>query len=392
MKLILLTLGLHPDLDGGAYRYVADLASEFSRRGTPVEVICPAPHPGLPAEETTPAGYRVLRYPDARGPFWWNWPLENVRARQLLRRCLRDGESRVILAHAFLAPCLAGMGLRDVWSLFTGPWAEEFLAAHPPSRMRTVLASMMRSVERQALRHARGILTLSQYCLRKLPLWQAGLSLPPAHEILGGVDVDRFQPLSAERRAVFRHQMGWSAEDQVFLTVRRLAPRMGLESLLEAFRPVAESSPRARLILVGRGSLQPVLQAIIDQGSARFRQAVQLAGFVPEDSLAQWMGAADVHLMPSLDLEGFGLATVESLACGVPVLGSDAGATPEVLAPWVGQCILPAGEVASWSQAMIDLLEGRRVLPDANACRKRVLECYTWPRVVDRILSIPAWT
>jgi hypothetical protein len=58
---------------------------------------------------------------------------------------------------------------------------------------------------------------------------------------------------------------------------------------------------------------------------------VQLLGFVPEGQLAKYYQASDLVVMPTLQLEGFGLVTVEALACGTPVMGTPVGAIPEVL-------------------------------------------------------------
>jgi glycosyltransferase involved in cell wall biosynthesis len=59
--------------------------------------------------------------------------------------------------------------------------------------------------------------------------------------------------------------------------------------------------------------------------------AVQLVGFIPEVQLSQYYQAADLVVVPSLQLEGFGLVIVEALACGTPVLGTPVGAIPEIL-------------------------------------------------------------
>src|SRR5207249_11052699 len=54
-------------------------------------------------------------------------------------------------------------------------------------------------------------------------------------------------------------------------------------------------------------------------------------GFIPDETLPSYYHAADVFVLPTRELEGFGLVTVEALACGTPVLGTPVGATPEVL-------------------------------------------------------------
>jgi glycosyltransferase involved in cell wall biosynthesis len=65
--------------------------------------------------------------------------------------------------------------------------------------------------------------------------------------------------------------------------------------------------------------------------SKGLQDSVQLLGFVPEEQLAKYYQASDLVVMPTLQLEGFGLVTVEALACGTPVMGTPVGAIPEVL-------------------------------------------------------------
>jgi glycosyltransferase involved in cell wall biosynthesis len=106
---------------------------------------------------------------------------------------------------------------------------------------------------------------------------------------------------------------------------------MGLDNLLAAMPTVVEAYPEARLIIAGDGPLREDLRAQARRLGVEER--VSFAGFVPEDRLPDYYRAADLVVMPTRALEGFGLTTVEALACGTPVVGTPVGATPEILAP-----------------------------------------------------------
>jgi glycosyltransferase involved in cell wall biosynthesis len=112
-------------------------------------------------------------------------------------------------------------------------------------------------------------------------------------------------------------------------TVRNLVPRMGLENLLEAMTMLGEEQRNLLLLIGGEGQLRPRLEELIR--SRGLQDSVQLLGFVPEDQLAKYYQASDMVVLPTLQLEGFGLVTVEALACGTPVMGTPVGAIPEVL-------------------------------------------------------------
>jgi glycosyltransferase involved in cell wall biosynthesis len=104
---------------------------------------------------------------------------------------------------------------------------------------------------------------------------------------------------------------------------------MGLENLLEAMTMLGEEQRNLLLLIGGEGQLRPRLEELIR--SRGLQDSVQLLGFVPEDQLAKYYQASDLVVLPTLQLEGFGLVTVEALACGTPVVGTPVGAIPEVL-------------------------------------------------------------
>jgi len=384
MRFIFLTLGYHPDLTGGAYRYVREVAERLAARGHRITVLCPNPRNDLPPRENR-GGVDLHRFTNEPGTFLLNWLRENRHA----RRCARElelelaGATLWVLCHAYLAPAIAGRQLHAAY-LFTGPWAEEFQFARQAvarSRLRRAcdwaIASALRQVERKALRKVARILTISQYYARQLPRWHPG-ALPVVRVISGGVNTQQFQPPPDRLR--LRADFGLEQDQFLFLAVRRLDPRMGLLTLIDSFATLSAEFPQARLWLAGSGPQQAALQTRIDTHGLAGR--VRLLGFVPEDDLARYYGAADCTLMPSLDLEGFGLATVESLACGTPVLGSRAGATVELLAPLGEALLFEPGSVDALADKLRAVLRGHIKFPDREVCVAYAQSGFGWDRVV----------
>ncbi len=380
MHFVFLTLGYHPDLAGGAYRYVAEVAQRLAARGHEVDVICPNPENRLAAEETR-AEVRLHRYRDEAGFFYRNWRREIRSARDLLTKIIDSarGPILVINCHAFFEPVPAGLAVFDAY-LFTGPWAEEFKLSRQ-ARARSaacrwrdnLIAARLRQTENRALRAARKILTISRYYVEQLPRWH-GAGLPPVQMISGGVDLDRFQPPSD--RAAVRARFGVKPETFLLLTVRRLDPRMGLDRLIDAFARVAKEFPVAQLWLAGTGPQADELRARV--AAHELGNRARLLGYMPEEDLPGLYAAADCTLMPSLDLEGFGLATAESLACGTPVLGSRAGATPELLEPLDSKLLFDATSVEAVAAKLRATLANPGVLPAREKCRSYAVEKFSW--------------
>src|SRR2546430_17254237 len=148
------------------------------------------------------------------------------------------------------------------------------------------------------------------------------------HIIPGAADPTQFRPPDDPMEV--RRQLHLPHNQVLLLTVRNLVPRMGLENLLHAIEKLGEEARDLLVLIGGEGPLRPALEQLIRD--LRLTDHVQLLGFIPEDRLSKYYQAADLVLMPTHELEGFGLVTVEALACGTPVLGTPVGAIPEVLA------------------------------------------------------------
>ena len=385
MRFIFLTLGYTPDIDGGGYRYATEVAELLATRGHEVHAVFPNPGNRFPQQETR-RGVALHRVPKVGGGFLSNFRAANRAARGVVRGLLSTStEPTLLFSHqAYLSPALHRLPFVMV---LQGPWglehrfARQAVARPWPRRMldELVCAAMTR-IERRSVATARRVFVASGYSRSKLPEWHPGLS-PVTEVIGGGADFSRFHP-PADRAAV-RRERGLADDDILFLAVRRLDPRMGLGQLVDGFAQVPASSPRARLWIAGKGAQRDELQRRIDAAGLRGRAS--LLGFVAEEELPRLYGAADCVIMPSLDLEGFGLATAESLACGTPVIASRAGANPELVRPLGDGLLFEPGDVASLATALRDVLSGRLALPSRDRCLEHARAEFRWDRPCDAI-------
>jgi asparagine synthase (glutamine-hydrolysing) len=253
----------------------------------------------------------------------------------------------------------------------------------------TGLAGMLTlwSIERASLRRATRIQVLSDYMASLL--WK--LYRLPAERIVkipGGADLARFQPHPDRSR--LRATLGLPLDRPLLLTVRNLESRMGLDTLLDAMAIVSRRMPQAHLLLGGSGSLREALEAQArDRGLDKH---VTFLGFIPEDDLPRYYQAVDAFVLPTRELEGFGLVTAEALACGTPVLGTRVGATPEILEP-LDPALLFGGEGAEAMAAdLLAFLQRQRQDPGAaralrEACARYAEAHYDWEHVVSALES-----
>jgi glycosyltransferase involved in cell wall biosynthesis len=154
----------------------------------------------------------------------------------------------------------------------------------------------------------------------------------------------------------------------------------GLVHLLEALAKLRTERP-VRLTVVGTARPGGPADAALDR--LGLRDAVRFTGPVPEAELVTLLQRATVVAIPSL-YEGFSLPAVEAMACGTPLVTTDAGALPEVVGPEAGLRVR-AGDVGELTGAL-QLVLGSPSLGEqlGRAGRRRVLDSYTWRSTAER--------
>lgn len=377
MRFIFLSPGYHPDIDGGAYRYAADLADLMASRGHEVHVITKNPENRL-SEVELRRSVRLYRIDGGGDGPRTNWGNVNRDTRYRIKRLLHDSNHPTLLTshHAYFTPALRGYG---VVSVLHGPWGLEYLSENGSqnqsffARLRTRWVSKtLHRIERQALVNSQSILVASRHTASALKQWHPKVETP-VQTIGAGVNTQKFYP--PENRNQLRESLGIGPKQFLFLAVRRLEPRMGLPVLIEAFKAVAPLHPGALLWIAGRGSQQESLAA--QARATGLGDRIKLLGFLPERDLPEYYGAADVAVMPSLELEGFGLSTAEAMACGTPVIASKVGANVEVVSPFSeGLLFEPAPNPLA--QLMNRILSGEHPLPDRASTAAHANAQFRW--------------
>jgi glycosyltransferase involved in cell wall biosynthesis len=195
-------------------------------------------------------------------------------------------------------------------------------------------------------------------------LWR----LPPGlmHAIYDGVDLDAFRPASGDETELGALLFVGNSEDfnkGVVFAIRALA--------------MLPAATRAHLYIVGGPPAEP---RVAPSEAARLgvTDRVTVVGRVSRDELARWYRRAQVLVSPSL-YEGFGLPAAEAMACGTPVIASDGGALPEVVADGETGRIVPAGDASALAGAIGEMLsEPGRCRAMGEAGHRRVLQYFTW--------------
>ena len=302
-------------------------------------------------------------------------------ARRCAARMIAEHDFSLIAAHFALYAAPLGRRLGDLPLVmhFHGPWAYEG-AEEGDSRL---ILRAKSGIERFVYRRARRFIVLSE-AFRDILHRGYGVPLDRIRIVPGGVAVERFAGGPARREA--RHRLGWPQDRPIVLAVRRLRRRMGLENLVDAMVAVRGAFPDALLLLAGTGPLSAALDARID--TLDLRRHARLLGFLPDAELPLAYRAADLTIVPTVALEGFGLITVESLAAGTPVLVTPVGGLPDAVRGLSPSLVLEGSDAPALAGGVVSALRGSRPLPDEAACRAFAQTHYAWPVIARRIRDV----
>jgi L-malate glycosyltransferase len=182
-----------------------------------------------------------------------------------------------------------------------------------------------------------------------------------------GVDLNKFKP---ERKS--------SGDKIVIGTVRGFTPKYGLEYLIKAFAQLRQKHPNIKLTLIGDGPLRPQLVSLAN--SLGTTADITFTGAIPNDEVAVKLRSFDIFVMPSVG-EGdiFGVAAVEAMASGLPVVATRVGGLPEVVDDGkTGKIVEPANTESLAGGLESYILSEELRLNHGSLGRAKVERLYDW--------------
>jgi len=280
--------------------------------------------------------------------------------------------------------------LRENWDLIHA-WEEPFVAAgfqisrYAPAKSRFVFRTAQSLpkqypppfawFERSALRRADGWICSGKTVEENL-LQRPGYSSKPHALITLGVDLERFRP-NVEAGAAVRRQLGWTpGGPPVVGYLGRFVAEKGLYLLMRALDRLGRDW---RALFAGGGPLEAQLRA----WAARHEDRVRIITNLPHEQVPEYLNAMDVLAAPSQTTrhwrEQFGRMLIEAFAVGVPVIGSDSGEIPYVLAD--DGVVVPEADETAWMNALGDLLAKPHQRADLAARGLQRAIDYAWPTI-----------
>lgn len=288
--------------------------------------------------------------------------------------------SDLVVSHfaPYAFPVLDRIRSHPVVMHFHGSWARESQAE---GSSRLSLAAKL-TLERLVYRGGALFVVLTNAVAQSL---QRDFNVPPERirVVPGGVDIEHFSVMNS--RAEARTALGLPLDRRIVVTARRLVRAKGIEALIEATDLVRRRFADVLLVVVGAGPLAEPLRALVrDRG---LEGNVHFTGYLGDDALRQAYRAADLFVVPTIAMEGFGLVVIEALACGTPALVTPVGGLPETVRDLNPNLILRGIRPSDLANGITDVFDGTLIVPTAAECRAYA-ETFAWPQIAERVRRI----
>ena len=189
---------------------------------------------------------------------------------------------------------------------------------------------------------------------------------------------------------VVRIRNGWEGDPvpsrggdgRTIVTIANFRRQKDHDSLVRAFAKVRERVPDCKLVLVGEGPLRGAIEQLV--GTLGLTGSVTFAGAVP--SVWGHLEQATVFALPSL-YEPLGIAVLEAMAAGVPVVASSVGGIPELVQPGRTGLLVPPGDVDALAAALIEVVTSPNREGMGSAARA-VADNFKMDQMVDDYFSL----
>ena len=302
-------------------------------------------------------------------------------ARSLLLRILNESLPDVTSSHfaLYALPALDKLSKLPMVTHFHGPWGEESAqdgAGHLASTLR-------KKVEQTVYSRADRVIVLS-HAFSELAQARYGIAADRIRIVPGCVDIERFRPTLTKVEA--REALQLPQDRPILLAVRRLVARMGLSELILAMAKIREEVPEVLLCIAGHGLLRGALEQLVRESGLEHH--VQFMGFVSDKNLPLLYRAANLNLVPSNALEGFGLVAAEALAAGTPSIVTRIGGLPEVVAGLSENLIFASPRHEDLADRIGSALLGKLILPSSERCADYAAEHFSSPRMATETAAV----
>lgn len=375
---------IYPDSMGGSHRHMYELSRELLKQGEKVIVITPQINEEPLFEIINDVIYyrykkrknKILGFID----FMWGPYKKYKKVKKMHNINLIHGHWSLTNFLIFLFE--RKNDIRKIYT-FHGPAFEEYEYELQINKIiKKVFLSIIKYTENTVLYKADQIIVASRYMKNKV---EEIYSLNENINIIPvPTDTIKFSP-KYKSKSLAKKELELS-DNLTILSIRRLQKRMGLENLLIAFKEVLKKENNVKLAIGGKGPYKEELINLANE--LGIGENVIFLGFIPEEILPLYYEASDIFVIPSIDLEGFGLVTTEAMSLGTEVIATPIGGNVEILKRFDPFYLTEGIEPKFIAEKIINIIDIKKGnFSYSDNCRSFVIENFSWEKNIKKILS-----
>jgi len=202
-----------------------------------------------------------------------------------------------------------------------------------------------------------------------------------------GVNIDDFRPSNDLSRILPKY--GLEDADKIVLSIGAVQERKGQWTIVQCLPKILKRWPNLTYVNVGRAYDSSYLDKLLKEAERLgVSKRVRLLTAVPHDDLVALINSAQVCVHPSTR-EAFGLAVVEEMACGRPVVAFEIGAMSEIIDSGVDGLLVQPNNQDELTASILDLLGDPQLSKKlGDAARAKVVAKFTWAQTASRLESV----
>jgi glycosyltransferase involved in cell wall biosynthesis len=326
-------------------------------------------------------GIRVFAYPSLKLAeiFGVPYPILSVEAYKKFAKIIKKCELVHAHGHVYMSSYLAGKIAKKYNKPFIVTQHNTFIDYKSWLNILEHLNDL--TIGKSILKHADRILTVSKETMKYV--LRLGADKAKTSVLYNGVDTNCFHSVN---KGVSRKKLGLPKTRKIIFSVRRLVYKNGIDTLIDSAYIVARDNPNILFVVAGKGPSRKLIEDHIKE--LGIEDNIKLTGFVPDELLPVYYDAADYFVLPSASGEGLPLVLFEAMACGLPVIATTVGGTPEIINQMKNGILVPPKNPEAMAEALSKLLAEEKLGQTiGDEARKNVESRFTWEENLRQLIE-----
>ena len=379
MPRICLVTHYFPPHKGGIEQVSYEQSKRLTESGYQIDVLTSK----FEGRNTNPIkGIRIHHYPslNVAKRFGVPYPIISFKAYKTFTQLIKKCDLVHAHGHVYMSSYMAGMVAKKYKKPFIVTQHNTFIDYQSFLNIIEQLNDFI--IGKSVLKHANKVITVSKETMKYV--LKLGADKTKTSVIYNGVDIDYFRPVNKGKS---REKLGLPKNRKIILSVRRLVYKNGLDTLIESVPLVAQNHPDVLFVVAGKGPSRKLIEDRIKE--LGIDNNVKLTGFVPDNLLPVYYDAADYFVIPSASGEGLPLVLLEAMACGLPVIATTVGGTPEIIKHMKNGVLVPPRNPEAMAETMSKILSEERLGPTIGEEARRIVENrFTWEENLRQLQEI----